>query len=118
MGIPEAQVGMRVLGPLEGELLAVQASDGQRLLTRHPLIAERAILNEQRWAPEDIYLYYDLFQALADLMRRDPLNPQKKLLTLLPLILIRQGRFNEARQSSSRAPGPTPRMPPPGRPGR
>ncbi len=100
MEMPEAEVSTRVIGPLEGELLEVQESAGERLSTRHPVIAERAmkILEEQKWTPAAVYLYEKIFAVLGAALGENPYDTQKKLLTILPLHFVRQGKFNEARQ--------------------
>ena len=103
--IPEADVGPRVLGKLSGELLEVtEAPDGWggsgHLYTRHPLIAEKVFGlagdPTRRWA-EPRYVYRRLFEALRQQLASMPETPERKLLTLLPLAVKRQGNLTQAR---------------------
>ncbi len=100
LGIPAAEIGPRLLGPLTGELIEVQENGAERLSTRHPVIAEHAmrLLEARRWAPEAVYLYEQIFAALGGQLERNPHDPQKKLLTILPLRFVRQNRIEEARR--------------------
>lgn len=100
LGISEEEVRTRVIGPLTGELLEVQENGKDRLATRHAVIAEHAIniLIENNWSSEIIFLYQKIFTVLGENLRENPYDSQKKLLTILPLIFIRQGKIKEARQ--------------------
>lgn len=100
LGISEDEVRTRVIGPLTGELLEVQENGEDRLTTRHAVIAEHAvnILIEQYWSPDMISLYQKIFKVLGENLRENPYDSQKKLLTILPLIFVRQGKIKEARQ--------------------
>ncbi|MEA3345822.1 MAG: hypothetical protein U9Q78_06215, partial [Chloroflexota bacterium] len=104
LGIEEREVGPHILGRLPGLLEMTEVEDrrigGQRLYTRHPVIAEKvfdlAASSERRWV-ESGYLYQDLFKGLKKRLSVFPHTSSRKLLTLLPLALKRRGDYNEAR---------------------
>ncbi|HIP87919.1 MAG TPA: tetratricopeptide repeat protein, partial [Anaerolineales bacterium] len=99
LNLPEAEVAPRLLRPLEGELLEVTEAE-RRLYTRHPVIAEVAfrLATEELPLPEAEYLYEALFRALGALLQEHPEDPQRKLLTLLPLALQRRRLYEQARR--------------------
>ncbi len=100
LGMDPADVGPRILRPLEGELLEMTEAYGERLYTRHPVIAERVLALAERngWVRESRYLYAALFDTLGVCLRENPHLPECKLLTLLPLALKRVGDFAAARE--------------------
>jgi hypothetical protein len=103
--IHEEDVGQLILGPLEGELLEVTQAEGERLYTRHPVIADRVVrlVESRHLARETRYLYDILLDALAEHLRQSPADPQRKLLTILPLALERMGDILTARRLFERA---------------
>ena len=94
----EEDISPRLLRYLEGELVEVTKVE-RRLYTRHPLIAEKAfkLATERRMVPGAEHLYSNLFSALAKLLDKQPDNPQRKLLTLLPLAAKLRGDYETAR---------------------
>ncbi len=100
LDISVSEVGTRILSPLVGELLEVTQADDERLYTRHPVIAERvfALATVRKGWVESRYVYSGLLQALAEHLQAEPECPERKLLTMLPLALIRQGDFTAARR--------------------
>ncbi len=100
----EADLKHLLITPLKGELTDIEESEPQRLYTRHPWIAERALqLLAGRRLPEERYLYQDLFAVLGGLLAADPLAEERKLTTKLPLAFKYQGRIEEARRLFERA---------------
>ena len=89
-----------LLRRLEGELLEVTEAEERRLYTRHPVIAEKvfSLATEHRFVCEAEYLYEMLFRALGEHLRAHPRDPQRKLLTMIPLALKRQREYAAARR--------------------
>ncbi len=105
LGIPQDRVYPRVLAPLEGELIEIREQGEDRLITRHPVIAERALrlLEERHWVSPAEELYRRIFEALGEVLRREPQTPQRKLLTLLPLRFLARADYQQARWLFERA---------------
>ncbi|MGQ9627057.1 MAG: P-loop NTPase, partial [Anaerolineae bacterium] len=99
LNIQEREVGRRILSRLEGELLAVSEVEGERLYTRHPVIAQKVyeIAIREGFTVEPQYLYGDLVEALGRLLEKDHRLPERKLLTILPLGLKKEGEYEAAR---------------------
>jgi tetratricopeptide (TPR) repeat protein len=99
IGMTEDMITHRLLQPLQGELLEIGTGEEQLLYTRHPWIAEAALISLcGRYLPEDTYLYHDLYHALGNLLQSNPLSPERKLLSQLPQALKLRGNFKQARQ--------------------
>jgi len=100
LGIPEQDVGQRVLGRLKGELIEIDKDESDKLFTRNSIIADRVaqLVENEKWAPEMRYLYQILLEALAEHLIKKPDDPQRKLLTMLPLAFIRRGDIATSRR--------------------
>ena len=100
LGIPEQDVGLRVLGPLKGELIEINEDESDKLFTRNSIIADRVaqLVENEKWAPEMRYLYQTILEALAEHLIKKPDDPQRKLLTILPLAFIRRGDIATSRR--------------------
>ena len=98
--VPVEEIGQRILGPLEGELMEVNEGEGEQLFTRHPIIAECVVklVEKEHLTPEMRYLYNTLLQALAEYRSKCPDDPQCKLLVMLPKAFKFQGDIVASRQ--------------------
>jgi len=100
LGIPEQDVGLRVLGPLKGELIEVNEDESEKLFTRNSIIADRVaqLVENEKWAPEMRYLYQTLLDALNEHLIKNPKDPHRKLLTMLPLAFALRGDITTSRR--------------------